>query len=107
MKNDIFNANSYYEGLIQNFYGGAKGCFSAFMHFFYQYNQSMVYAQDLTEMFKKLYEIELENCSILSKILIKASFVTEGNIYISKNATLESKNIDFNTNVEFILYLCR
>lgn len=50
------------------------------------------------------------NCEyayILSKILIKASFVTEGNIYISKNATLNDENIDFNTNVEFILYLCR
>ena len=93
MKNDIFNANSYYEGLIQNFYGGAKGCFSAFMHFFYQYNQSMVYAQNLTEMFKKLYETELENCSILSKILIKMG--GDNKYYSCSRKFLSGYNVDY------------
>ena len=70
MKENIIKVNSYYEGLIQNFYAGAKGCFSAFMHFFYQYNQSVVYGAEYSDCFKLLYETELENCKILSELLL-------------------------------------
>ncbi|MDE6583455.1 MAG: hypothetical protein K2K31_02260, partial [Clostridia bacterium] len=66
MKSEFYQINSYYQGLVQNYYGGASGCFSAFMHFFYQYNQSLVFAPEFSEIFEKLYQLELENCSILS-----------------------------------------
>lgn len=71
MREKSFNSNSYYQGLIQNFYGGSKGCFSAFMHFFYQYNQAKVFHQEYENCFKFLYNCEIENCEILTEALLK------------------------------------
>ena len=59
----------------------------------HQYNQSMVYAQNLTEMFKKLYETELENCSILSKILIKMG--GDNKYYSCSRKFLSGYNVDY------------
>lgn len=63
--------NSYYEGLVHNLYAGSQGCFLAFMQFFYQYNQSVVFAKEYAACFERLYESELENCKILSALLLK------------------------------------
>lgn len=66
-----FKVNSYYEGLIQNLYGGSRGCFCCFMQFFYQYNRAKLFNENLAECFEELYLLELENCKILSEIIIK------------------------------------
>lgn len=103
MKNDILSANSYYEGLIQNFYGGAKGCFSAFMHFFYQYNQSLVYAEEYAEIFEMLYKCELENCTVLSKILIKMG--GDNKYYSCARKFLSGYNVDYVKNFSKIFLI--
>ncbi len=71
MKIEYYKVNSYYEGLIQNLYAGSKGCFSSFMQFFYQRNQADVFNQPLVGCFDELCALELENCKILSEIIIK------------------------------------
>ena len=97
MKNDILKVNSYYEGLIQNLFAGAKGCFSAFMHFFYQYNQCSVYFHDFGECFSKLYKTELENCEILSQVLIKMG--GDNKYYSSARKFLSGYNVDYVKNL--------
>ena len=71
MKNEFYIENSYYQGLVQNYYSGKNGCFNAFMNFFYQFEQSLIFNKNLIDMFEKLYKLELENCIILSQILLK------------------------------------
>lgn len=71
MKDCIYNKNSYYEGLIQNLFGGSDGCFCLFMTFFYQLNQSVVFKIELEPCFRELCDIERENCLILSQLLIE------------------------------------
>ncbi len=71
MKNKFYRTNSYYEGLLQNLYAGTTGCFLSFMTFFYQYNQSVVLAPEHSECFEKIYVFELENCKIISEMIIK------------------------------------
>lgn len=103
MKETLLKINSYYEGLIQNFYAGAKGCFSAFMHFFYQYNQSIVYATQFTDCFRDLYEAELENCQILSEMLLKMG--GDNKYYSSSRKFLSGYNVDYVKNFDKI-FLC-
>lgn len=93
MKEEIFKVNSYYEGLIQNLYAGTNGCFSAFMQFFYQYNQSVVYAEEHKQCFFELYQLELENCSILSELIIKMG--GDNKYYSSSRKFLSGYNIDY------------
>lgn len=93
MKENVFKQNSYYEGLIQNYFGGAKGCFSAFMHFFYQYNQSLFCCKEYSTLFQELYKTELENCEILSQILLKMG--GDSKYYSSSRKFLSGYNVDY------------
>lgn len=93
MKSELYSENSYYQGLIQNFYSGKNGCFSAFMTFFYQYNQSVVFAESYSNTFQSLYKIELENCEILSKILLKMG--GDNKFYSSGRKFLSGYDIDY------------
>ncbi len=103
MKQEIFEINSYHEGLIQNFYAGSKGCFIAFMQFFYQYNQSIVFQSEFADCFKQLYEYELENCQILSEIIIKMG--GDNKFYSSARKFLSGYNVDYIKNFNKIFLL--
>lgn len=103
MKQNIYDSNSYYQGLIQNFYGGAKGCFSAFMHFFYQFNQSEMYYSEYSSCFKVLYTLELENCRILSQILIKMG--GDNKYYSNAKKFLSGYNVDYLKNISQIVFM--
>lgn len=103
MKEEMFKTNSYYEGLIQNFFGGAKGCFSAFMHLFYQYNQSLIYFEQYSQCFSQLYAKELENCSILSEIILRMG--GDNKYYSSSRKFLSGYNIDYVKNFSQIFLL--
>lgn len=70
MKNMI-NKNSYYEGLLQDFFAASDGCFCLFMTFFYQYNQIVAFREEFAELFQTMYQIELENSKILSSVIIE------------------------------------
>lgn len=59
--------NSYYQGLIQNLYGGKNGCFVAFMQFFYIYISISDVQQKL--VYEKLYKQQLKNCINVASIL--------------------------------------
>lgn len=102
MKN-LYKTNSYYEGLLQNFFAGSDGCFAVFMHFFYQYNQSAVYFPQFEECFKILYMTELENCQILSQILIKMG--GDNKFYSSSRKFLSGNNVDYIKNISKIFLL--
>lgn len=93
MKEEFFQTNSYYEGLLQNLYGGGSGCFSLFMHFFYQYGQSCVFAAEHADCFSRLYELELQNCQILSQILLKMG--GDNKYYSNSRKFLSGFNIDY------------
>lgn len=100
---DFFKTNSYYEGLIQNLLGGSKGCFSVFMHFFYQYNQSRVFFDDWTPCFKTLFEKELENCQILSELILKLG--GDNKYFSSSRKFLSGNNIEYLKNSSKIFLL--
>ena len=101
MKQNLYKTNSYYEGLIQNLFGGAKGSFALFMHFFYQYNQSAIFAIDYIDCFKQLYLLELKNCEILSQIILKMG--GDNKYYSSQRKYLSGNNVDYVKNIERIL----
>lgn len=102
MRKDYNNVNSYYMGLIQNLYGGSKGCFVAFMQFFYQYNQSKVFDAKYQECFKKLYEIEIENCEILSELLLRMG--GENKFYSSSFKFVSAQSVDYVQNFEKMFF---
>ena len=90
---EMIRLNSYYEGLIQNLFGSSKGCFSNFMTFFYQYNQVKEFSPENVECMKFLYKAELENCEILSQVLI---FIGGDNRYFaSSRKYLSGFNVDY------------
>ena len=93
MEAKFYKSNVYYEGLIQDFYAGAKGCFSAFMHFFYQYNQSLVFDDKISSCFKFLYLAEIENCEKLSALLLKMG--GDNKYYSSSKKFLSGYNVDY------------
>lgn len=103
MKPTLYDSNSYYQGLIQNFYAGAKGCFSAFMHFFYQYNQAEAFYPNFVSCFKNLYNLEVENCRILSQILIKMG--GDNKYYSSSKKFVSGYGVDYAKNIAQIIYL--
>ncbi len=103
MKQNVYDINSYYEGLIQNIYAGAKGCFSAFMHFFYQYNQSRIFQAEYATCFKFLFSCELENCQILSEILLKMG--GDNKYYSNSKKFLSGYNVDYVKNFSQIFVL--
>lgn len=90
---DFFKTNSYYEGLIQNLYAGSNGCFSMFMHFFYQFTQSAIFFEEYKSCFEKLYQAELENSRILSELLIKIG--GDNKFYSSSRKFLSGNNVDY------------
>lgn len=102
MKQNVYDSNSYYQGLIQNFYAGAKGCFSAFMHFFYQFNQCEIFYPEYSSCFKTLYNLEIENCRILSQILIKMG--GDNKYYSNSRKFLSGYNVDYIKNISQIVY---
>lgn len=89
----FFLANSYYEGLLQNFYCGIKGCFPLFSHFLYQFNQSKVFFEEKAEIFKTLMMMELENCNLISQIILKIG--GDNKFYSSTKRFLSGQNIDY------------
>lgn len=103
MKEKPIKSNSYYEGLIQNLYGGAEGCFSAFMHFFYQHNQCEVFYPEYSCCFEKIYQLELENCEFLSKVLLRMA--GDNKYYSSSKKFLSGYNIDYVKNLDKIFLL--
>lgn len=90
---EILKVNSYYEGLLQNLFGGAKGCFSNFMNFFYQYNQILQFAPENCNCMQFLFKKELENCEILSQLLIKIG--GDNRFYSSSRKYLSGYNVDY------------
>ena len=98
MKEKPIKSNSYYEGLIQNLYGGAEGCFSAFMHFFYQHNQCEVFYPEYSCCFEKIYQLELENCELLSKVLLRMA--GDNKYYSSSRKFLSGYNVDYVKNFD-------
>lgn len=103
MKQNVFRLNSYYEGLIQNLYSGSKGCFSAFMHFFYQYNQCGIFHREFCACFEELYQNELTNCQILSEVLIRLG--GDNKYYSSSRQFLSGYNVDYIKNLSKIFLL--
>lgn len=93
MSKNIIENNSYYEGLIQNLYSGANGCLLCFLQFFYQYNQCSVFDDGFCDCFEKLYEMELKNCKILSKILIQIG--GDNKYYSSSRKYFSGYNVDY------------
>lgn len=90
--------NSYYQGMIQNLYGGTKGCFVCFMQFFYQFEQVLVKNSDFCTCFEKLYQKELQNCQILSQILLEMG--GENKFYSSGKKFLSASAVDYQQDVE-------
>lgn len=70
MKN-LINKNSYYEGLLQDFFASSDGCFCLFMTFFYQYNQIVEYKSEFEPLFLMMYQAELQNSEIISQLIIE------------------------------------
>lgn len=91
--NEFLKVNSYYEGLIQNLFGGGKGCFSSFMNFFYQKSQVKQFSPENCDCMQFLCEKELENCEILSELLIKIG--GDNRYYSSSRKYLSGYNIDY------------
>ncbi len=100
MADKFYKVNSYYEGLIQNLYGGSKGCFVLFMQFFYQYNQMVVFEEENCDLFERLYKNELKNCQILSQILIKIG--GDNKYYSSSRKFLSGYNVEYIKNLSKI-----
>lgn len=104
----LIKINSYYEGLIQNLYAGCQGCFVAFMQFFYQHNQSIVFEPKLSDCLKILYEKELENCKLLSELLLKMGgdnkYFSSGRKFLSGYNVDYVKNFSkiFSSDIEFL-----
>lgn len=103
MKENLFFKNSYYQGLIQNLYGGARGCFSLFMHFFYQYGQSLVYDKKISSCMLKLYMLELQNCEVLAEILIKMG--GDNKFYSHNRKFLSGYGVDYIKDFSQIYFL--
>lgn len=100
MKKQFQQINSYYEGLIQNLYGGAKGCFVSFMQFFYQYNQAKIFNETFAPCFKELYLLELENCEILSELLLNVG--GDNKFYSCSRKFLSGFSVDYVKNLQRI-----
>lgn len=90
---EIIEVNSYYEGLLQNLLGGSKGCFVNFMTFFYQYNQVKRFSPENVECMNMLQQLELQNCEILSEILILIG--GDNRYYSSSRKYISGFNVDY------------
>lgn len=90
-----FKSNSYYEGLIQNLYAGANGCFLCFMQFFYQHTQSFASKYNC---FEKMYQKELENCQILSTLLQQLG--GDNKFYSSSKKFLSAHSLNYSKDIK-------
>lgn len=112
MKEKQLEINSYYQGLIQNLYAGREGCFIAFMQFFYQRNQSQAFKPELLSCFESLCESELENCKILSELLLNMG--ADNKYCSSSRKFLSAHQVDYiknwsevlSSNIEFLEINC-
>lgn len=93
-----FQQNSYYQGLVQNLYCGTKGCFVAFMQFFYQFNQNCVFQPEFCDCLRLLFEKELENCEILSEIILRMG--GDNKYFSSARKFLSGSSVEYIKNVE-------
>jgi len=92
MKNMI-NKNSYYEGLLQDFFAASDGCFCLFMTFFYQYNQIFEFKSELSQLFQMLYQTELQNSEILSQLIIEMG--GDAKFYSHSKSFLSCYSVDY------------
>lgn len=99
--------NSYYLGLVQNLLAGTNGCIVSFLQFFYQCQVCSGH-QEIQECFQNLYQKELENCQILSQILIDMGgdpqFFSSSKKFISTRAVsyVKDENKMFLSDIEFL-----
>ena len=97
MGQDIFSKNTYYEGLLQNLYAGSSGCFVFFMKIFYQYNQIAVFSQENIEVFDKMMQSELDNCKILSQMIVEMG--GDNKFFSSSKKFLSGANVEYCKNI--------
>lgn len=106
MKKD-YGSNSYYMGLVQNLYASTNGCLTAFLQFLYQHEISRHF-QEFESCFRALYQKEIENCQILSQILLDMGgdpqFFSSSRKYLNTHSVTYVKEIDkvFLTDIEFL-----
>lgn len=90
---EMIEVNSYYEGLLQNLFGGSKGCFVSFMTFFYQFCQVKEFSPENADCIKMLFESELQNCETISQILIMIG--GDNRFYSSSRKYISGFNVDY------------
>lgn len=93
-----YSANSYYQGLLQNLYAGSKGCFMAFMQFFFQFCQCRFRHPEFEACFERLGKTELSNCTVLSEILLALG--GECKFFSSSRKFLTASSVNFQTDLE-------
>ena len=98
MKENFLTKNSYYEGLLQDLFCGNDGFFTIFLHFFYQFNQFFVYNNNFSQIFKFVYMKELENCEVISNLLILIG--GDAKYYSSSKKFLSGSGIDYVKNLK-------
>ena len=89
---------SYYEGLLQVLFFGNDGVFPIFLHFFYQFNQFFVYNNNFSSIFKFVYMKELENCEVVSNLLVLMG--GDAKFYSSNKKFISGSGIDYVKNLK-------
>ena len=98
MKGYFLTKNSYYEGLLQDLFCGNDGFFTIFLHFFYQFNQFFVYNNNFSSIFKFVYMKELENCEVVSNLLVLMG--GDAKFYSSNKKFISGSGIDYVKNLK-------
>lgn len=98
MKGYFLTKNSYYEGLLQDLFCGNDGFFTIFLHFFYQFNQFLVYNNNFSSIFKYVYMKELENCEVVSNLLVLMG--GDAKFYSSNKKFISGSGIDYVKNLK-------
>lgn len=98
MKGYFLTKNSYYEGLLQDLFCGNDGFFTIFLHFFYQFNQFLVYNNNFSSIFKFVYMKELENCEVVSNLLVLMG--GDAKFYSSNKKFISGSGIDYVKNLK-------
>ena len=98
MKGYFLTKNSYYEGLLQDLFCGNDGFFTIFLHFFYQFNQFLVYNNNFSSIFKLVYMKELENCEVVSNLLVLMG--GDAKFYSSNKRFISGSGIDYVKNLK-------
>lgn len=98
MKGYFLTKNSYYEGLLQDLFCGNDGFFTIFLHFYYQFNQFFVYNNNFSSIFKFVYMKELENCEVVSNLLVLMG--GDAKFYSSNKKFISGSGIDYVKNLK-------